>query len=432
MYMNLCNNIINELSNCQNEFHYFQRPLNEPSPILTTVLQRYCITEVLDFHGFCLDEGAPFSVVGLNQWIAYLHTHNLPYKLLIVTYTQNSIAFEGKGKEKVNCHPMGLVTIRVPLSDINYFDYRSLLIHNDFPMLIGLRTQTRLRALTGKDPYNLSITLRSLNITLFLVIKDQHLCYEGPPKGDYLFNSAKLAQVHRNLGHAPAGAVDSALRPAYPIETDATDLDKLKQVAAQCKGCQMYSRQPNRYRAVFPAQCVLNYDVAVDVMYIDKNPILHVVCRQTHFSRAAILYKQDSYTIWQTFITIWATPYFGVPYNLWVDQAKAFLSVQFSTLANSLECNLVKIAVEAHWPLMTERYHDPLRRITKKLMLDHPHAPLSLILDYENLVMSHTTGPEGFTPAILAFDAQPRLPLGNHHQQPQSVVNRMDLVSTAR
>ena len=63
----------------------------------------------------------------------------------------------------------------------------------------------------------------------------------------------------------------------------ATDLEKLKQVVAQCKGCQMHSRQPNRYRAVLPEQCVFNYDVAVDVMFIHQQPILHVLCRQTHF-----------------------------------------------------------------------------------------------------------------------------------------------------
>jgi len=94
--------------------------------------------------------------------------------------------------------------------------------------------------------------------------------------------------------------------------------------------------------------------------------------------------------------------------------------------------NLVPIAVEAHWSLIAERYHDPLRRIANKLILDHPAAPLSLIIDYANLSMSHTIGPDGFTPAILAFGAQPRLPIGNYEQEPQSVVNRMDLMSTAR
>lgn len=129
---------------------------------------------------------------------------------------------------------------------------------------------------------------------------------------------------------------------------------------------------------------------------------------------------------------IWVTPYLGVPHNLWVDQAKAFLSTQFQALANSLGCNLVPVAVEAHWSLIAERYHNQLLRITQKLILDHPTAPLALILDYANLAMSHSIGPEGFTPAILAFGAQPRLPIGNYSQQPQTAINKMDLMTIAR
>lgn len=104
----------------------------------------------------------------------------------------------------------------------------------------------------------------------------------------------------------------------------------------------------------------------------------------------------------------------GVPFNLWVDQAKSFLSAQFTALANSFGCNLIPIAVEAHWSLIAERYHDPLRRIVNKLLIDHPTATFSLIIDYANLAMSHTIGPEGFTPAILSIGAQPRLPVGNY------------------
>lgn len=170
----------------------------------------------------------------------------------------------------------------------------------------------------------------------------------------------------------------------------------------------------------------------MDVMFIRGQAILHAVYRQTHFSRAAPLQKQDSYTLWQTFMSIWVIPYLRVPYNLWVDQAKSFLCVQFRTLAPTLECTLVPIAVEAHWSLIAERYHDPLRRIANKLIVDHPSAPLSLIIDYANLAMSHTIGPEGITLAILAFGAQPRLTIGEYTQQPQTVINRMDLMTTAR
>lgn len=106
--------------------------------------------------------------------------------------------------------------------------------------------------------------------------------------------------------------------------------------------------------------------------------------------------------------------------------------MQIKILASSLGYHLVPIAVEAHWSLIAERYHEPIRRITRKLVLDHPAAPLELAVDYASLAMSHTIGPEGFTQAIFTFGAQPRLPIGTYNQQPQTVTSRMDLMTTTR
>ena len=88
--------------------------------------------------------------------------------------------------------------------------------------------------------------------------------YEGPTADECLFSVSKLAQIHRNLGHAPAGSVYSALRRSQLIETGCSDLEKLINIGKQCKGCQLFAKQPNRYRAVLPDQCVFNYDVALD------------------------------------------------------------------------------------------------------------------------------------------------------------------------
>lgn len=46
--------------------------------------------------------------------------------------------------------------------------------------------------------------------------------------------------------------------------------------------------------------------------------------------------------------------------------------------------------------------------------------------------MLHTIGSGGITSAILAFETQPQLPIGNYEQQPQTLLNRIDLTSTAR
>lgn len=46
--------------------------------------------------------------------------------------------------------------------------------------------------------------------------------------------------------------------------------------------------------------------------------------------------------------------------------------------------------------------------------------------------MSHTVGPAAFSPAILSFGSQPRLPIGNYEQQPQTSLNCMEVTTTAR
>lgn len=228
LYINLCYNIQIELLNPQNQFHFTEQPASTPNPPISALVKKHIIDIILEFKGFCMDEGAPYSVTGLKQWLDYVKTYNIPNEFYTILHNSTSLAFGGKGKEKVSCQSLGIVKIRVPLPDATFFDYRSLIILNDVPMLLGLQTQTRLRTITDKYTSNLRINLRSLNIKLPVVIKDNHLYYEGPSRGEILFSSAELAQIHRKLGHAPVGASYSALRRAYPIETDATDLKSLK------------------------------------------------------------------------------------------------------------------------------------------------------------------------------------------------------------
>ena len=77
----------------------------------------------------------------------------------------------------------------------------------------------KLRAVTNKNPELPTVTFKAIGlVTLPPVFKLGHLYYERPPHHEYLFSTNELAQVHRNLGHAPAGSVYNASR-AYPIDT---------------------------------------------------------------------------------------------------------------------------------------------------------------------------------------------------------------------
>jgi hypothetical protein len=60
-----------------------------------------------------------------------------------------------------------------------------------------------------------------------------------------------------------------------------------------------------------------------------------------------------------------------------------------------------------------ERYHDPLRRIYRKLRHDFPNLSESLAHSLANKAMNDTVGPEGLVPTLLVFGRVPRLSIGD-------------------
>lgn len=131
-------------------------------------------------------------------------------------------------------------------------------------------------------------------------------------------------------------------------------------------------------------------------------------------------------------MTIYIISYFGVPYNLWVDEAKVFLSLQSIAFLRTPGCALVPNTAEAHQPLIAEPNYQASRTVVNKPIVDHAAASLSLSVDYAISPMAHLAEPEGFTPAILACGAQLCLLVGDQDQQPQTVTNSIYLMSIAR
>lgn len=125
----------------------------------------------------------------------------------------------------------------MPLPGETFAGYRSLLIPDDLPTLLGLQTQMRLAMVTYRDVASPYAEMKVISIKIPLTLKFFHLFHkadneEGPymDNAEDLFSIAELAQVHRNHEHAPPGPVYRALRSAYTIEAGASDLETLVKV----------------------------------------------------------------------------------------------------------------------------------------------------------------------------------------------------------
>lgn len=180
-------------------------------------------------HTLYLDEGAPQSITRLPQWMPSIPTYHLSNQFYTIKPFHTS-TFGGIGKQKVSTVQIGLILIRFPLPANSYFDFQSLLVYNNIPMLLGFQTQINLHTITDKQPVNPTIKFNKIGIELPLTKFDCHIYCIGPSCGEIIFSMRELAQIHRNLGHAPVGSVYSSLRRAYPIETDVTDVDKLQAI----------------------------------------------------------------------------------------------------------------------------------------------------------------------------------------------------------
>lgn len=79
-----------------------------------------------------------------------------------------------------------------------------------------------------------------------------------------------------------------------------------------------------------------------------------------------------------------------------------------------------------------ERYHEPLRRIFKKIVFETPSISPLLALSSACKAMNDTMGPEGFVPTLLVYGMLPRIPIGDQATTTPNQAARMKALSTAR
>ena len=110
---------------------------------------------------------------------------------------------------------------------------------------------------------------------------------------------------------------------------------------------------------------------------------------------AGFLQRQTVDDVWTTLLTIWACVYPGLPHVIKADQGSVFTSQRWHDILSLSGIKLELSPIESHNSLTVgERYHDPLRRIYRKVRHYFPTLMESLALSLANKAMNDTVGPE--------------------------------------
>lgn len=217
-----------------------------------------------------------------------------------------------------------------------------------------------------------------------------------------------------------------------PDQADSSTRRMLQDIADSFQACQRHTRPPERFKVSIPEEnIVFNQEVALDLMWLDGKALLHIVDTQTHFMSAAFLKGQTVEDVWETFVLCWATQYTGFTMRIHTDQGSAFTSLRWTRRCDAVGTESKLSGVDSHNSLGSgERYHEPLRRVYRKIREVYPKMKKETTLRLAIKAYNDTLGPEGLVPSLLVFGCLPRFPSVDSSIPAQS--DRMTALREAR
>ena len=398
-------NMLAQLNN-QSIRHAITRSAINDDASAFTIGQRYTSDK---FYGIMIDTGASnWSTAGYGQYLAY--------KALKNAQIDESRAGEVNVQFGIGTTlSIGSVTVDTPIGDITFH-----IVKADTPFLLCLKDMDRLRARFD----NLENVLIQGDTRIpvircfghpFMTYQDISSTLVQPYLSDasqlmqcYL-TDVELRQLHRRFGHP------SARRFIRVLERSGHDADKeaVEKLTQYCHDCQMHGKSPNRFKFVLrDNDAQFNHTIYVDVMYIDSNPLLHVVDEGTRFQAARWLQNMTAQHAWDVLRLCWIDVYIGPPEVITHDAGTNFAAQEFQQYATSMAITTKEVPVEAHHSIgIVERYHAPLRRayaiIAKELK--GKGITKDMILQMAIKAINDTAGPDGIVPTLLVFGTYPRM-----------------------
>lgn len=362
------------------------------------------------FQGIMLDTGAANkSTAGQAQFKALQQVRKV---ILDTTRAGEARIRFGVGPAEVS---IGAVDVHTPIGTITFH-----VVSVDTPFLICLADMDRLRITF----YNLQNVVMQRGSTAkipvvrkfghpFMLLDGihDHAVYTNPTlyetPGCYLTDT-ELRQLHRRFGHPSNDRLQRLLeRSGHEFERQA-----LEHLTKVCHECQKYGKSPGRFKFTLHEDREFNYCIYIDVMYIDGQPVLHVVDDATRFQAARWLKDMSAKHAWDALRACWIDVYIGPPDVITHDAGRNFIGMEFRQLAATMSITTHEVPVEAHHSIGTvERYHRPLRRAYECISSDLTklNVDKSIMLQMAVKAVNDTAGPDGLVPTLLVFGAYPRM-----------------------
>jgi hypothetical protein len=353
-----------------------------------------------------IDTGASKkSTAGYGQYLAYKKVHDTT----INTMTAGAINVQFG----IGCTPsIGSIIVDMPVGQAEFH-----IVKADTPFLLCLKDMDTL----GVYYNNLQDLLVAPSRTVPVVRRFGHpfmlwdqtlysyICESFEHNPCYL-TTTELRRLHRRFGHPSADRLHRVLERSGHGE--GINKKTLHQLNKFCAHCQKHGKSPSRFKFTLRdnEDVDFNYSIYVDIMYIDGQPVLHVIDEATRFQAARWLKDISAKHTWDILRLCWIDTYIGPPELITHDAGKNFISREFRQYAQSMAISTKSVPVEAHWSIgLVERAHPILRRAYQIITEECPSITKDMALQMAVKAINDTAGPNGLVPTLLVFGAYPRM-----------------------
>ena len=256
------------------------------------------------FYGIVIDRGASRrSTGGFGQYLAYKKTH--PVKLDTTKAGMVNVQF-GIG----SATSIGSITIPTSIGVVEFH-----IVKADTPFLLCLHDMDALQAqflnLTNKivTPKGSVPVVRRFGHA-FILWDDSLRTFitTSLTQSPCPLSTTELRRLHRRFGHPATDRLHKLLEQS---EHDNINKKTLEYLTKYCSECQKHGKSPGRFKFTLRTNedPVFNFCIIVDIMYIEGNPLLHIIDQATRFQAARWLRNLSTKHTWDTLRECWIDTY---------------------------------------------------------------------------------------------------------------------------
>lgn len=144
---------------------------------------------------------------------------------------------------------------------------------------------------------------------------------------EVLYTRTELERLHLHFFHPSKEKLLNLLKHRTPDRLTADTPQIIQEIVDKCQGCKRFGIRPYRFRVSLPDdQIIFNNEVALDLFWVEGNPVLHIVDTHTGYQNIALPKSLSAQNVWDAFLEAWVMVYVGIPNRIRADQDSVFTS----------------------------------------------------------------------------------------------------------